>query len=99
MKTKSKREIDINHLSGLANIPLSQKEKTDLKADLEKTISYIEVLDQLNTNKTAPIFQTTKLVNVFANDVVQKCLSLKEALSNTPKKLRSYFVSKKVVWQ
>jgi len=99
MKAKNKQKVNIDYLSSLANIPLSQKEKTGLKADLEKTISYIEILNQLNTDRTAPIFQTTKLVNVFANDVVKKCLSLKEALLGAPKKLRGYFVSKKVVWQ
>jgi aspartyl-tRNA(Asn)/glutamyl-tRNA(Gln) amidotransferase subunit C len=99
MKIKSKEKIDINQLSSLANIPLSKNEKASLKNDLEETISYIDILNQLNTKKTTPIFQTTRLVNVFTNDIVKKCLSLKVAVSNAPKKLKGYFVSKKVLWQ
>ncbi len=92
-------KVDINHLSVLANIPISTKEKKALKEELEKTISYIEVLNELNTQKTAPIFQTTKLKNITRQDILEKSLNSKEILKNAAKTRGCYFVAKKVKWE
>lgn len=92
-------KIDIKHLSILANIPISEKEEKSLKGELEKTISYIDILSQLDTKKIPPIFQTTNLKNVTRQDKSERFLSTEEALKNAPKTKKSYFVTKKVKWE
>jgi len=98
-RKKASGKIDVNHLSVLANIPISAKEKENLKEELEKTISYIEVLNELNTQKTTPMFQTTKLKNISRKDIPERSLNLKEILENAAETRGCYFVTQKVKWE
>ncbi len=92
------KQIDVDHLAKLAKLPVSEKEKEKLTDQLEKTVDYIEVLDELETSQTEPTFQVTGQTNVSRQDESEDCLSQKKALENAPRKKNGYFVIKKIKW-
>jgi aspartyl-tRNA(Asn)/glutamyl-tRNA(Gln) amidotransferase subunit C len=91
-------KIDVDHLAELAKLSVSDKEKEKLADQLEKTVDYIDVLDELNTDKVEPSFQVTGQSNVSRKDKPEKCLNQEETLKNAPKKDNGYFVVEKVKW-
>ncbi len=91
-------KIDVDHLAELSKLSVSEKEKEKLGDQLEKTVDYIEVLDELKTENTEPSFQVTGQTNVSRKDAPEETLNQKEALANAPKKLNGYFVVPKIKW-
>ena len=91
-------KVDVEHLAKLAKLEVSTKEKETLAGQLEATVDYIEVLDELETDEVKPSFQVTGQSNVSREDEPEKDLTQEEALANAPKKLNGYFVVKKIEW-
>jgi len=61
---------DVRHLAQLSSLQLSDNETTDLQHDLERIISYIEQLSELNTDGVEPTYQVTDLENVWRTDTI-----------------------------
>lgn len=61
---------DVHRLAHLSSLQLSDEETDALRADLEKIVSYIEQLGQLDTTGLEPTYQVTGLENVFRDDQV-----------------------------
>jgi len=55
----------LNHIAKLSNLPLKEGEDTKFSKLLSDTISYINVLNELDTSKVQETYQVTGLVNVF----------------------------------
>ena len=58
----------IKHIAGLARIKISEKEGKDLKKDLSSILEYIDKLNEVDTEKVEPLYQTTGLVDSFRSD-------------------------------
>ncbi len=91
-------KIDVDHLAELAKLIISEEEKEKLQSQLEKTVDYIEILDELDTSETEPTFQVTGQTNVSRQDESEDSLNQEEALDNAPRKSDGYFVVKKIRW-
>lgn len=61
-------EKNIEHLAELARIKITEKEKKDLEKDLSSILSYIEKLNEVDTNAVEPLYQTTGLINSVRSD-------------------------------
>jgi len=98
-KNKRSKKIDINYLAQLADLTISPKEKKGLTQQLEKTVNYVAVLDELPTTNISPTSQVTGLKNVSRPDKIEKGLRQKNALKNAPAATHEYFVAQKVKWE
>jgi len=91
-------KVDVDHLAKLAKLEVSQEEKEKLADQLGATVNYIEVLEELDTEKVKPSSQVTGQSNVSRKDEPEKCLNQEEALANAPKKSNGYFVVPRIKW-
>jgi aspartyl-tRNA(Asn)/glutamyl-tRNA(Gln) amidotransferase subunit C len=80
-----------------ARLNLSEAEVKEFLPQLKEIIKSFNKLDSLNVFSEKPSFQPRPLKNVFREDKKEKCLSQKEALSNTKHKKDGYFLGPKSV--
>lgn len=85
------------HIAKLANLTLSDEEVEKLSGMLSDTVSYIDVLNELNTGSVDETYQVTGKTNVFQNDSdSENTLSKEEALANAHERIKDYFAAKAV---
>ena len=61
---------DVQYLARLSNLQLSDDESDALTVDIENILSYVEQLNELDTNGVEPTYQVTDLENVWRDDKV-----------------------------
>ena len=75
---------DIQHLASLSSLALADNEVDGLRQDLEKIITYIEKLKELDTTDVEPTYQVTGLENVWREDGIQTDVGRDELLKLAP---------------
>lgn len=75
---------DIEKLSELVKITVSEVEKEKLAGMLSQTAEYMDMLNELDTQNIEATYQVTGLQNVFQTEDLNKTLSQKEVLQNAP---------------
>jgi aspartyl-tRNA(Asn)/glutamyl-tRNA(Gln) amidotransferase subunit C len=75
-------EKDIEKLSELVKLPISDEEKIKLSGMLSQTTEYMDMLNELDTSTVEPTYQVTGLVNVFQSETLYKTLTQEEVLQN-----------------
>ena len=68
-----------------------KSEEKKLDSELNETLSYIEMLQEVNTKNVEPKAHVTGLENVTREDKPFKSLTQKQALSNTEKQYNGFF--------
>jgi len=98
-KTKARKLVDVDHLAKLAKLNLSPKEKKTLKQQLEETIKYIKILQELKTDSISPTSQVTGQKNLDRADQPKRGLTPTTALANASRQKNGYFVTPRVKWE
>ena len=87
----------VKHISKLARISLNENKVESLSKDLTSIMKFIENLNKLNTDKTAPL---TSIINASLRsrkDEVKDGKIREQILKNSPEKNVEFFVVPKVV--
>ena len=87
----------VKHISKLARISLDEKNVDSLSKDLTSIMKFIESLNKLNTDKTAPL---TSIINASLKsrkDEVKDGKIRDQILKNSPEKNEEFFVVPKVI--
>jgi len=87
----------VKHISKLARISLDEKKVNSLSKDLSSIMKFIEKLNELNTDKTAPL---TSIINASLksrDDEVKDGKIRDQILKNSPEKNEEFFVVPKVL--
>ena len=87
----------VKHISKLARISLDEKNVDSLSKDLTSIMKFIESLNKLNTDKTAPL---TSIINASLKsrkDEVKDGKIRDQILKNSPDKNDEFFVVPKVI--
>lgn len=87
----------VDELSNLAKLTFAPAEKEEIKKDLQKMISFIEKLNELDTEGTKPLLFMTREVNVLREDEVKGSVSREEGLLNAPLRDEKFFKVPKVI--
>ena len=89
----------VEHLSNLARIELTRKEKEKLSQELSSILGYVEQLQEVDTKNVEPISQITGLENVDRNDEVDVSdeITKKELLNNVPDKEKGFVKVKRIL--
>jgi aspartyl-tRNA(Asn)/glutamyl-tRNA(Gln) amidotransferase subunit C len=87
----------INNLSNLACLEFNTGEKDEIKKDLERMISFVEKLNELETTGVEPLLHMGDEINALRADLVQGSSSRPEALRNAPSTDGIYFKVPKVI--
>lgn len=68
----------------LARLRLSDEEVASMSQQMERILSYVEQLQQVETACIPPLAHAADLQNVFAEDICQPSLDRESALGNAP---------------
>lgn len=97
MANKISDEI-IEYVGILAKLELSGQEKENAKADMERMLDYIDTLNELDTERVAPMSHVFPINNVFREDEPSGRDGQSDTLANAPlKKDGSFKVPKTIV--
>jgi aspartyl-tRNA(Asn)/glutamyl-tRNA(Gln) amidotransferase subunit C len=88
---------DVEHISWLASIRISDEEKEEFVDQFNSILDYFHPLDEVDTEGIEPTYRVVDLANVFRDDVAYKSLTQEEALKNAPKIENGYFKSPRIV--
>lgn len=87
----------LQKVAHLARLELSEQETAPITENLEKVLTWMEQLNELDTSATEPLIHISEEINVFREDVAHNALSHAQALHNAPKRDAQYFRVPKVV--
>jgi aspartyl-tRNA(Asn)/glutamyl-tRNA(Gln) amidotransferase subunit C len=87
----------IDNLSNLARLKFDITEKEEIKKDLQRMITFVEKLNELDTTGIEPLLHMSDEMNVLREDIPQGSVSRKEALRNAPMTDGVYFKVPKVI--
>ena len=87
----------IANLASLSRLKFNEQEKVEIKKDLQRMISFVEKLNEVDTTGVAPLLHMTDAINVYREDVVQGSMPRAEALANAPVADENYFKVPKVI--
>ena len=74
----------IDYVGILAKLKLSEQEREDAKADMQKMLDYIGKLNELDTAGVEPMTHVFPVKNVFREDVVVNGDDREQMLANAP---------------
>lgn len=82
---------DILHIASLSRLRIAKDEEASYREDLDKIISYMDILEGVDTKDTPPTTYALPMENVFREDVVKESLPRELVLSNAPEEEDGYF--------
>lgn len=90
-------DLLVDKLASLARLSFDEHERSEIKADLQQMIAFIEKLQEVNTEGVVPMLHMSENVNVLREDLVEGSVSREEALRNAPDTDGTYFRVPKVI--
>ncbi len=87
----------IEHVADLARLNLTETEKERLTSEMEKIISYVDKLNELDTSDIKPMEHVIPIRNVFREDRAEKSADREKILANAPVSEDGCFKVPKVV--
>lgn len=91
----SKEEIE--YISTLARLNLTEEEKKLFSSQLGSILDYIEQLNKLDTETIEPTSHVISLNNVMREDTLGISLSVEEALKNCPSHTEKFYRVPKII--
>ncbi|GAA0717890.1 Asp-tRNA(Asn)/Glu-tRNA(Gln) amidotransferase subunit GatC [Clostridium malenominatum] len=88
---------DVEQVSQLARIELKEEEKEALIEDLNKVLSYMEKLNELDTENVDIVVNPYYVENVFREDKIEASMDIKKVLGNAPGKLEEYILVPQII--
>jgi len=90
-------ELDVNYISKLARLKLTEEEKIKFSKQLTKILEFMNTLNEIDTKDIKPTSHVIELNNVFREDVVKPSELADDILANAPEREGLYFKVKKVI--
>ena len=72
----------VDKLAHLARLRFSHEEKQEIKTDLQKMITFVEKLNELDLEGVEPMLHMSDEVNVLRDDEIKGSVKREEALKN-----------------
>jgi aspartyl-tRNA(Asn)/glutamyl-tRNA(Gln) amidotransferase subunit C len=94
MKIDSKT---VDKLAELAKLEFDESSKEEIIKDLNRIVTFVEKLNELDTSSVEPLVYLTEDTNVMRDDVVKQDITQEEALKNAPKRDSDYIKVPKVI--
>jgi len=87
----------VQQLADLSRLEFSAQEKTEIKGDLQRMITFVEKLNELDTTNVKPLTHMTADGNALREDKVVASITREEGLQNAPAANDQYFKVPKVI--
>ena len=90
-------EAQVRRVALLGRLELSDAEVTQFSSQLSDIVTYIEKLNELDTDNVEPLAHCLPVHNVLRDDVPAASLTNEQALANAPERVDEYFKMPKVL--
>ena len=87
----------VDKLAHLSRLEFNATDKEQIKNDLQRMISFVEKLDELDLKDTEPLLHMSSNINVLREDEVKGSVSREEGLKNAPDHDDKFFKVPKVI--
>ncbi|UKT65670.1 Asp-tRNA(Asn)/Glu-tRNA(Gln) amidotransferase subunit GatC [Pedobacter mucosus] len=87
----------IHKIADLARIHIDEKEVDTLIPEMNKILSFMEKLNELDTSNVMPLVYMNETVNIWREDVVNQEISTEEGLKNSAKHDSEFFMVPKII--
>jgi aspartyl-tRNA(Asn)/glutamyl-tRNA(Gln) amidotransferase subunit C len=87
----------VDKLAHLSRLEFNASDKEEIKNDLQRMISFVEKLDELDLEGTEPLLHMSSNINVLRDDEVKGSVSRGDALKNAPAHDDKFFKVPKVI--
>jgi aspartyl-tRNA(Asn)/glutamyl-tRNA(Gln) amidotransferase subunit C len=89
----------VDEVAHLARLEFNDEAKTGIVNDMNRMLTFVGKLNELNTDGVEPLIYMTDELNVMREDNIEQTITQQEALKNAPKKDSDYFKVPKVIDQ
>lgn len=87
----------VEHIAHLSRLHFEEKEKSAIEKDLQKMISFVEKLSEIDTTGIEPLQHMGNAFNVLRDDEIKGSISREDALQNAPVSDGAFFKVPKVI--
>ena len=87
----------VNNIAHLARLHFTDHEKKEIEKDLQRMISFVEKLNEIDTTGVEPLKHMSTLSNVLREDETKGSVSRDEVLQNAPATDGIFFKVPKVI--
>jgi len=87
----------LNKIAHLARLEFDEESAEEMIADMSKILTWVEKLNEVDTEGVEPLTTMSHEINVLREDEVKPHLNHERALENAPKKDADYFRVPKVL--
>ncbi|HEX8609221.1 MAG TPA: Asp-tRNA(Asn)/Glu-tRNA(Gln) amidotransferase subunit GatC [Pedobacter sp.] len=87
----------ITKVANLARIEIHENDVEDLITDMNKILTFMEKLNELDTNGVEPLVYMNTDENVWREDVVKQEITVQEALQNAAVHNENFFLVPKII--
>ena len=87
----------VERVANLARLSFTEEEKEKVQAEMTKIVSFIEKMNELDTEGVEPLIFMSDEINAFREDNSFTEITKEEALKNAPQKDSDYFKVPKVI--
>jgi aspartyl-tRNA(Asn)/glutamyl-tRNA(Gln) amidotransferase subunit C len=88
---------DVEKIAELARLIFSEEELENFTPQMNKILSYMDKLNELDTDNVEPLSHPVEQTNVFREDELRPSISKEDALKNAPSKDENHFKVPKVI--
>lgn len=81
----------VDKIAHLARLEFENEAKEEIMNDMNRMLSFVEKLNELDTEGVEPLIYMSDEVNVMRTDEVKNQVSHKDALKNAPEHDSDYF--------
>ncbi len=91
-------KIDIKTIEKLENLSMVEiEDKEKMAADLQEIVSFVEMLNELDTEGIEPSFRVLDITTPLRDDKPIKTEIIKDVLAHAPKAKDGYFIVPKII--
>ncbi|MBO9660116.1 MAG: Asp-tRNA(Asn)/Glu-tRNA(Gln) amidotransferase subunit GatC [Chitinophagaceae bacterium] len=87
----------VDKLAKLAKLRFDDNEKVEIKKDLQRMISFVEKLNELDLEGVQPVLHMSEETNVLREDEIKGSVTREKALQNAPLCDEQFFKVPKVI--
>lgn len=88
---------DVEKIAELARLKFTDKELENFTPQMNEILSYMDKLNELDTENVNPLSHPVEQTNVFHEDELKPSISTENALKNAPSKDEHHFKVPKVI--
>lgn len=87
----------VEQIAHLARLEITGQESEQLITDMNRILSFMDKLNEVDTSGVEPLIYMTDEVNVLREDKTQQAITHEEALQNAPRRDGKFFLVPKVI--